>query len=312
MISLQDYSRYAALPLQCASGGRAARPGPLGRQGLLTIITVTFNSARTLARTVDSVAAQTYARIEYIVIDGGSTDGTLDLIRRREDDIALWLSEPDSGISDAFNKGIALAGGEFIALVNSDDWLEPDQMRRAVEALQRTRADFVFGNMKVHGADGTEQFELKGDPEYRTRIRHEMPDLNHPSMVCRREAYERYGLYDTELRVAMDYEWLLRAHIGGAKGMYVPELTSHMGDGGVSNHSIRMAFEETRSVSVRHGYPPMLAGVRHLIRLAKLRVRLIIERWISRNFARTVRSLIHRGFIKSGAAEASRAVRRRQ
>lgn len=278
----------------------------------MTIVTVAFNSAATLARTIDSVAAQTYVPIEYIIIDGGSSDGTLDLIHRRGADIDLWISEPDKGISDAFNKGIALASGEFIALVNSDDWLEPDQMRKAVEALQRTRADFVFGNMKVHGADGTEQFELKGDPEYRTRIRHTMPDLNHPSMVCRREAYERHGLYDTDLRVAMDYEWLLRAHIGGAKGMYVPELTSHMGDGGVSNHNIRIAFEETRSVSVRHGYPPMLAGARHLVRLAKLRVKLIIERRISRSFAQTVRSLIHPGFIKARAAAASRAVQGRE
>lgn len=307
MISLREYVRYATVPPGCPSGGRAAhRTAAPERRGLLTVITVTFNSARTLSRTMDSIVTQSYPRIEHIIVDGGSTDGTLDLIRRREDDVDLWLSEPDAGISDAFNKGIALASGEFIALVNSDDWIEPDQMCRAVEALQRTQADFVFGNMKVHGANGAELFELRGDPDYHRRIRHTMPDMNHPSMVCRRDAYERYGLYDTALRVAMDYEWLLRAHIAGAKGSYVPELTSHMDAGGVSNRSIRTALEETRSVSVRHGYSPRLARAKLVMRIAKLRIRLFIERWVSRSFAQRLRSLIHPGFI--GAREASHDV----
>jgi cellulose synthase/poly-beta-1,6-N-acetylglucosamine synthase-like glycosyltransferase len=122
--ALQDYVRDPGA-LSCPMGGRSSlRWAAAQPRGLLTIITVAFNSATTLERTIDSVGRQTYPNIEYIVVDGGSTDGTLDLLRQRDRDIDLWLSEPDGGISDAFNKGIALGRGEFIALLNSDDWIE--------------------------------------------------------------------------------------------------------------------------------------------------------------------------------------------
>ena len=89
----------------------------------ISIITITFNSEEHLEQTIESVAAQTYPSIEYIIVDGGSTDGTLDIIKRHEEDIDRWISEPDDGIADAFNKGIALATGDFVYFLNSDDYL---------------------------------------------------------------------------------------------------------------------------------------------------------------------------------------------
>ena len=123
-------------------GESHARPADKAR--LASIVTITFNSQKTLNRTIDSVLGQTYPDIEYIVIDGGSTDGTLDILRARDNDIDFWLSEPDAGISDAFNKGISLAHGAYVALVNSDDWLEPTHISTAVDVLLRTTAGFVF------------------------------------------------------------------------------------------------------------------------------------------------------------------------
>jgi glycosyltransferase involved in cell wall biosynthesis len=240
-------------------GGRSLRRRTsLDSSGLITVITVAFNSAETICRTIDSIAGQTYPRVEYIVVDGGSIDGTVDVLRTREADIDIWLSERDRGISDAFNKGIALASGEFISLVNSDDWMDPDHLARAVDCLQETGADFAFGNLMVHGAGSTPQYVIDGDPHYARRIRHSMPALSHPSVVCRREVYERHGLYGREFRIAMDYEWLLRGYKCGVRGHYVPEITSHMGGGGVSDLSGHVGLREVRDVSIRHGYsaPP--------------------------------------------------------
>jgi glycosyltransferase involved in cell wall biosynthesis len=276
-------------------GGRAlTRHASHEPSGLVTVITVAFNSAATISRTIDSVAAQTYPRLEYIVIDGGSVDGTVEVLRQREGDIDIWLSEPDRGISDAFNKGIALASGQFIALVNSDDWMDPDHITRAVASLQATAADFAFGNLLVHGVGNAPQHTIDGDPCYARRIRHAMPDLSHPSLVCRREVYERYGLYDTKLRIAMDYDWLLRGHRSGVRGCYVPELVSHMGGDGISHVSGHLGLREVREISMRHGYPAPLAWARFWIRISRLRVRLFMERWsVSRSIAHRLRRLIH-------------------
>jgi glycosyltransferase involved in cell wall biosynthesis len=289
---LQDYAR----DLNGSSGpmgGRAVGGRRLEPAGTVSAITVCFNSLGTVARAIDSVAAQTHTQVEYIVIDGGSNDGTVDVLRNRANDIDLWISERDRGISDAFNKGVALASGEFIAFVNADDWLEPAHMASAVAALRETNADFVFGNLVVHGSDGAAQYALSGDAGYGTSIRHAMPDVNHPSLVCRRRVFERYGLFDTSLRIAMDYDWLLRGYLAGVRGTYLPGLTSHMEMGGVSQRSARAALREVREISIRHGYPRRMAWSRFIARLARVRARLLLERLISRNLAQRVRAVIH-------------------
>lgn len=289
-----EYVRHPA-ELGCTAGGKSLRrQAPLESGGLVTVITVAFNSVETISRTIDSIAAQTYPRVEYIVIDGGSVDGTLEVLRQREADIDIWLSERDRGISDAFNKGIALASGQFISLVNSDDWIDTDHIARAIACLQETGADFAFGNLMVHGPGSAPQYVIDGDPHYASRIRHSMPALSHPSVVCRREVYERHGLYDRELRIAMDYDWLLRGYKRGVRGRYVPQITSHMGGGGVSDLSGHAGLREVRDVSIRYGYSAPLARARYWLRVAKLSARLLMERRrFSRNFAQRLRRLIH-------------------
>lgn len=302
---LGEYVRRAA-DLRCSVGGRSLRHEvqPQPANGLVTVITVAFNSVATLSRTIDSIAAQTHPGIEYIVVDGGSADGTVEMLRQREAAIDLWLSERDRGISDAFNKGIALASGQFISLVNSDDWMDPDHLARAVACLQQTGADFAFGNLMVHGGGNAPQYVIDGDPQYALRIRHSMPALSHPSLVCRREMYERYGLYDRELKIAMDYEWLLRAHEAGARGRYVPEITSHMGGGGVSDLSGHVGLREVRDISVRHGYSAALAWARYCGRVSRLRTRLLMEQWgLSRRLAQRLRRLIHPAYRPHASRE---------
>jgi glycosyltransferase involved in cell wall biosynthesis len=281
--SIEEYIGRAPSGERFTGGRAVSQLKTPGSAGLVTVITVCFNSAQTIDRTIDSVAAQTWPAIQYIVIDGGSKDGTLERLKARSDAIDLWISEPDSGISDAFNKGIALAAGEYVALLNSDDWLEPEHLERALRGLAHPTIDFVYGDLMFHPPDGQEPYLVTGEQQYARRLAHTMPDLNHPSVVCRRTLYERHGLYDTRLRVAMDYEWFLRGYRRGARGTYVPQLTTHMSMEGVSHRHFRRGLMEVRDVSVEYGYPYFRARLRFLVRVGRPGIRRTLERWMPRS-----------------------------
>lgn len=120
----------------------------------ISIVTVCFNSSKTIEQTIKSVINQSYKNIEYIIIDGGSTDGTLDIIREYEPYITYWVSEPDKGIYDAMNKGIQVATGELIAFLNSDDWYEEGILEYCADAFDKTNADVLYGDMVVVDSNG--------------------------------------------------------------------------------------------------------------------------------------------------------------
>ena len=223
---------------------------------LVSIITVVRNAATTLPRTIASVRAQTYTPIEYILVDGGSTDGTLDIIRSNEDLISVWLSEPDRGIYDAFNKGVALSTGQYIQILNSDDWMSPDQIERAVSVLQATRADFVFGDIWLYGWRGQDVF-VPGDPSYGSKIREHMPSLAQTTACCARRIFEKVGLFRVGMRIASDYDWFLRAHLAGFRGVHDASILGHMLAGGISTTAQRSAIIEGFVISFRNGYPLM-------------------------------------------------------
>lgn len=280
--------------LSCRKGGRALRQHVKREsRGLVSIITVVLNSYNTITRTIDSVSSQSYPEIEYIVVDGGSTDGTLEVINEREEDIDIWLSERDQGISDAFNKGIALASGEFVAILNADDWIEENHVEDSVKRLMETAADFSFGNLLFHGDDDLPLFTILGDANYSRSICHAMPAINHPTVVCRRSVYDRNGLYDKDYKIAMDYEWLLRNHNCGARGTYVPGITAHMSAGGISNRRMLESIEEVRKASMRHGYPRLRAMARYYARVNRVRARLMLERTFPPRVTSRLRSLIN-------------------
>lgn len=301
---LEDYER-APNGLRCLKGGRLSNaPPPHPKPELATLVTIVRNSAATLPRTIDSIRAQSYPHIEYIVIDGGSTDGTLDVLRQRDAEIDLWLSETDRGISDAFNKGIALASGEFLALVNADDWLEPDHIAQSIEYLTRSGADFSFGNLLLHDDAGVPLYRIIGDDRYALRLHHAMPALNHPSIVCRKNLYVRHGLYDLNYKIAMDYEWLLRNHRLGAVGTYVPSLTSHMGAAGISQRDVRTSLSEVRKASVSYGYPAALALVRYYGRLFRANARMHMERCLPRRLTDSLHSALNSSYRTASSGPA--------
>ena len=181
----------------------------------ISIITSTYNSSATLADTFESVLAQTYQDIEYIVVDGDSKDDTLDIIRAYEprfEGRMRWISERDNGLYFAMNKGLKMATGDVVGILNSDDfYTDHTVLERIVQALEETGAEAVYGDIHYVAADNLNRclryYSSRGFARWTMRLGF-MPA--HPSFYCRREVYERYGLFDTRYKVAADFELLLR------------------------------------------------------------------------------------------------------
>lgn len=260
----------AALSVDCGCAESGSLP-------LISAITVTLNAGKTLERTINSVQRQTYAAVEHIIVDGGSTDKTLDIIKARVRPRDRWISEKDRGISDAFNKGIALAHGEYVQIINADDWLSPDQLAYGVEVLTQTGADFVFGDCICY-QNGKPAFRYCGDPNYGSSIAKRMPPMNHPSMLVRRRAYQRFGCYSLEFGNAMDYDWLARAHSCGARGAYDPRIVAHMSIEGRSVRLFRQTAREVRRIAVEHGRNQAMAGLEYRYRVTKTALSKPVER----------------------------------
>lgn len=245
----------------------ARRPAPPSAP-IVTLVTVCLNAAKTIGRTIDSVQAQTFPGIEHVVVDACSTDGTVELLRERLRPQDFLLSEKDKGISDAFNKGVALARGRYIQFINADDWLEPDQVAKAVAAIEASGADFVFGDLLFYQG-GRPTFRYRGDGNYARTIAKVMPALNHPTVLARKSAFQRVGLFDPGYRCAMDYDWFLRLHRAGGKGAYVPGILGHMTHDGVSNTQYLRTIEEVRRIAIAHGRPAALATAEAMARRLK-------------------------------------------
>ena len=264
---------------------REPGPGPT-----VSLITVVLNGGAAFKRAVHSVFAQSYRPIDYVVIDGGSTDGSLDVIRQHEASLAYWVSEPDRGISDAFNKGIAAAKGDYIGLLNADDWLSPDQIEEAVRALEESGAGFAFGDLLYHAPDGTALHKIQGDRDYTNRIKSLMPALNHPTMLVRRSVFETIGGFDERYKVAMDYDWALRAHLAGYQGVYCSRILGHMTLDGTSDRQFVRGLTEVRTIAVSHGQSPAIAWPLYGFRVLKGMAQRLLHRHAPTRLYRLLRS----------------------
>lgn len=233
----------------------------------VTIITTVRNAVHTIEQTILSVINQTYKNIEYIIIDGGSTDGTLNIIEKYRHQIQLVISEPDKGIADGFNKGIAAATGEWIGLINADDWYTLDAV--ALMMLNTGSEDNVCcANLQLIGANGYRRFKKSkvGWLKYGMYIMH-------PTCFVKKLVYEKVGGYDTNFKIAMDFDMFLRIKRAGFAIRYVDEHIASMRTFGVSNDVRKMHAEEL-AVMKRNlsGFSLLLSGLFN--HLNKLRWRL--------------------------------------
>lgn len=220
----------------------------------ISVVTVCFNSARTIEETIRSVLAQTWPAVEYIVVDGGSTDGTLDIVRRHERRIARWISEPDRGIYDAMNKGVQAATGEWIHLLNSDDvYADPGVLVRVAPRLDPERTNYCDITRDFGGG----RTQRQSFPFDRRKLMFSAY-LPHPGLIVHRAQYERVGLYDTRLKIAADHDMILRL-LAAYPPNHIPEVLVRMRQDGASAQAPGIVLREFRDVSIRHGVPRALA-----------------------------------------------------
>lgn len=208
----------------------------------ISVITVVYNARETVADAIGSMQAQIHSDVELIVIDGASTDGTQAILETYRKQISVLVSEPDNGIYDALNKGISRASGDIIGFLHADDlFADNEVLARVADAFTDPAVDAVYGDL-VYVAkskpDRMIRFWQAGNYEAEQLRYGWMPP--HPTYYARREVYERHGGFDTSLRIAADYDCLLRhLHMGNLHCHYIPEVLVRMRVGGTSNRSLK-------------------------------------------------------------------------
>ena len=239
----------------------------------LTIVTISYNAEKDIEKTIKSVLKQTLPIYEYIFIDGKSADKTYDIIMSYKAEIEgkgikfRCVSERDKGISDAFNKGIRLATGDFIGLINANDELLP----RTCEILQKyndlENVDILYGN--CIWVDG------KHDLKYISKPKHNLDDLLyrmvliHPSTFIKRATYERIGVYDITYKYCMDKELLYRMYKAGAKFAYIDKPLTKFKAGGVSDTNAIAVFKEGSRMALSYGEPKLKVKIIECKKMAK-------------------------------------------
>jgi glycosyltransferase len=215
----------------------------------VSIITATYNSERYLEDCIQSVIKQTHKDIEHIVVDGKSKDGTLAIITKYNDHLAQWVSETDRGIYDAINKGMQMATGDVVGILNSDDMLDsPTVIENIVRTFEETKVDAVYGDLDYVAAEDTSKIIRiwKGRPFKRNRFHYGwMPA--HPTFYIRRSLIDKYGLYENHYYTAADYEFMARyLYKNKVSACYLPMLIVKMRMGGESNKNLRQRLRANR------------------------------------------------------------------
>lgn len=216
----------------------------------VSIITVVYNGRHTLGTTINSVLSQQYADIEYIIVDGNSKDGTQALIESAAQNHPIkWISEPDKGIYDAMNKGIRMATGDVIGILNADDFYANDSViSQVVETFRKTDAQSVYGDLAYVDAKEVGKiirYWRSGTYRAGAFVTGWMPP--HPTFFVKREVYEKYNTFDLRLRSAADYELMLRLlHKHQISVAYLPQVMVMMRMGGASNASLRHRWRANR------------------------------------------------------------------
>lgn len=212
----------------------------------ISIITVCYNSASTIEETIKSVLTQTHPKVEYIIIDGASSDNTLDIIRKYEDSL-IYVSEPDNGLYDAMNKGLKKATGDIIGILNADDMYQDENVLATV-SQSIGKADALYADLVYVEAKNTRKIVRhwkSGKYKPGAFVKGWMPP--HPTFFVKREIYTKYGGFNTNLQTSADYEIMLRfIHRHGISLSYLPQVITRMRTGGQSNASLRSRLKANR------------------------------------------------------------------
>ena len=211
----------------------------------ISIITAVLNGRNTIGDTIKSISDQVYKNVEHIIIDGGSTDETVEVIKRYINNTTKLISEPDKGIYDALNKGLRLSSGDIVGILNGDDFYAHEKVLEIVAGVfEKNNVDSCYGDLQyVDKIDINKVTRYWKSSEYRHgKFKYGwMPP--HPTFFVRREIYEKFGCFDTDFQIAADYELMLRfLERYTVSTHYIPEVLIKMRVGGVSNRSLKNLF----------------------------------------------------------------------
>ena len=253
----------------------------------VSVITVCFNSEHTIRDTIESVLGQSYPAVEYIIVDGCSSDRTMEIVRSFSNQIATVVSEPDDGLYHAMNKGIKLAQGEIICILNSDDvFADVRVVEDVVTAFERTGAPCVFGDLVYVDRSNTSRVvrRWKSSPFRRDAFRTGWHPP-HPAFFVRRGVYEEIGAFDTSIPLVADYEFMLRVlQIHAYPSFYLPRLCVRMRLGGVTSNGLRSNIR----------------GLRHILRVLRIHevrvntLRFIVGRFLPKIIDRIATAAVSR------------------
>lgn len=230
---------------------------------LISIITVVFNGSKTLDQTIQSVINQSYKNIEYIIIDGGSTDGTINIIKKYEENISYWSSEADKGLYDAMNKGIALAKGELIGMINSDDWYELDAIKIIVAAYLANPQKSIFHGDRydIDNIGNRRKYKFN---KSKFKFKYFSMTYNHPSMFIHSSIYKIYK-YNIKFKSVSDYEFVLKVFLKNEDFFfYIPATyVNYRLDGISANQSLISEIKEGSNARLNAGlkYPQILVFI---------------------------------------------------
>ena len=248
-----DATKAHNQPCRIGMGGRTRNTLKQSQadRPLVSVITVVFNGATTLEHNIRSVMGQDYDNVEHIIIDGGSTDGTTDILRKYDDHIDYWVSEKDAGIYDAMNKGIALARGEYVGMLNADDYFaNPSSLGKIVGRLRESNADAVFSCLDIIDPDNLghvlRKYRITRFSSFMLRIGVMPP---HPTFYCKRSCYEKAGPYRTDYRIAADFEMMVRLLFKHSiTWSFIDVTTVKMRAGGLSSSGIKSSWIVNREI----------------------------------------------------------------
>lgn len=223
---------------------------------LISIITVVYNGEKTIEETIKSILVQTYKNIEYIIIDGASSDNTVKIIKKYQDKISYWVSEKDGGIYDAMNKGIMVSHGEIIGIVNADDTLYPNTLQEVYEQMDVHGLDYTYGSIHLMDEKSVvfgETIPMK-KKDITLKKYKDMP-FPHPSLFVKKEVYKQIGLFNLQFKLSADYDFVLRLLNSNYKGLALSNTTGKFRSGGSSGGIA--TFLDTKDVLLSHNVPKL-------------------------------------------------------
>ena len=265
-------------------------------QDLVSIITVVKNGDKTIQRCIDSVINQDYKNIEYIIVDGNSQDLTKEIILKNNKSISKWISESDTGTSNAVNKGLTMANGIYALLLSCDDYLPENFISTAITHA-KNGADLVFGDLVYLDQKDKLVFRQSGDRNFNNCIKYRMPRLNSPSCVIKTKIYKDIGFLNEKYKFANDYELLFRIYLAGYKISYCPDLYIYHYLGGLSSRNYLKSQCEVCSIAIKLGNSFIKAPVYLLWVILRRFTRNILIKITPKKFSNMILNVVRKNYI---------------